>query len=121
MCNLYRQDVAPSIITNFFETSPLSLSEQARGRNVEAGYVGADQNGPVLVNAGDGKLDLVTKRWGFPAIREGAKPITNIRNLKSSWVAWRQWRVSHEVRISLPRALFRLRRVERGPERQCMV
>lgn len=87
MCNLYRQDVAPAGLVHFFEDSALSLSETARGRNVEAGYVGADQDGPVLVNAGDGKLEIAIKRWGFPAIREGAKPITNIRNLDSSW--WR--------------------------------
>ena len=108
MCNLYRQDVAPSIITHFFEKSPLRLSEQARGRNVEAGYVGADQDGPVLVNAGDGELDLVTKRWGFPAIRDGAKPITNIRNLKSSW--WRgangDYLMKPEYRCLVPFSAF---------------
>ena len=112
MCNLYRQDVAPSVITHFFRDGPLGLSDQARGRNVEPGYVGADQDGPVLVNAmgaaGDGELDLVTKRWGFPAIRDGAKPITNIRNLKSSW--WRgangEYLTEPEYRCLVPFSAF---------------
>jgi len=86
MCNLYRQDVAQSKIIHFFEGSGLSLSDAARGKNIEPGFVGADQDGPVLINGKNG-LDIVTKRWGFPPIREKARPITNIRNLKSSW--WR--------------------------------
>ena len=96
MCNLYRQDVSQSRITSFLEPSRLTLSEQARGRNVEPGYVGADSDGPVLVHAGAtepgewepgraGALDLKTLRWGFPAVMEGKRPITNIRNLESSW------------------------------------
>lgn len=121
MCNLYRQDVAPSVITHFFRGGPLQLSEQARGRNVEAGYVGADQDGPVLVNSGGtaktGQLDLVTKRWGFPAIREGAKPITNIRNLNSSW--WRgangKYLTKPEYRCLVPFSAFaEYNRAEKG-------
>ena len=85
MCNLYRQDVSQSKIASFLEPSRLRLSEAARGRNVEPGYVGADQDGPVLINGEGGALDIESMRWGFPAIREKAKPITNIRNLDSSW------------------------------------
>jgi len=114
MCNLYRQDVSQSKITSFLEPSQLRLSENARGRNVEAGYVGADQDGPVLVNAGDGRLDIVTKRWGFPAIRDGAKPITNIRNLESSW--WKgangEYIREPEYRCLVPFAAFH--REEKG-------
>ncbi|MDB2439696.1 SOS response-associated peptidase family protein [Hellea sp.] len=87
MCNLYRQDISQSKIISFFEKSSLSLTSTARGLNLEPGYVGADQNGPVLINDGNNFLDYATMRWGFPPVREGARPITNIRNLTSAW--WR--------------------------------
>jgi len=108
MCNLYRQDVAPSTINHFFRDTPLHLSEQARGRNVEAGYVGADQDGPVLVNGENSALELVDQRWGFSAIRDGAKPITNIRNLRSPW--WRgvngEYLMKPEYRCLVPFSAF---------------
>ena len=96
MCNLYRQDVSQSRISSFLEPSGLKLSGQARGRNVEPGYVGADADGPVLVHVGatassawenkaSGALDLLSLRWGFPPVMKGKRPITNIRNLQSSW------------------------------------
>ncbi|MGB6231144.1 MAG: SOS response-associated peptidase family protein, partial [Litorimonas sp.] len=53
-------------------------------------------------------LDLVTKRWGFPAIRNRAKPITNIRNLESSW--WRgangEYLMQPEYRCLVPFSAF---------------
>ena len=87
MCNLYSHKTSTGELVSLFSKTSLKLTEESRGLNIEGGYVGADQDGPVIVNSeeGNGRLDIVIKRWGFPAIRDGAKPITNIRNLDSKW------------------------------------
>ncbi|MGJ8562837.1 MAG: SOS response-associated peptidase family protein [Alphaproteobacteria bacterium] len=105
MCNLYNHAASPGNIQHFFEGAKLKLSDRARGKNIEPGYVGADQDGVVLVNAhAKSTLNFETMRWGFPAIREGAKPITNIRNLKSNW--WRgangEYLMEQEYRCLVP-------------------
>ncbi len=85
MCNLYRHETSPHGIAVFLKPTSLGLSDAARARNLESGYTGADQDGTVLVNSGQGELDFAYMRWGFPPVRDGAKPITNIRNLASNW------------------------------------
>jgi len=84
MCNLYRQNLSAADMKLIAESGSLSLDETSRGQNVEPGYVGADSDGPVLSVEG-GQLTLRYRRWGFPPVRSGARPITNIRNLDSSW------------------------------------
>jgi len=85
MCNLYHQATSVSEVARFFKDTNLELSKLSQTMNIEDGYVGADQDGPVLVNSDDnGILKISKKRWGFPAVRDGAKPITNIRNLDST-------------------------------------
>jgi len=87
MCNLYHQATSVGEVSRFFKDSQLTLSKASQKLNIEDGYVGADQDGPVLVNGPETEntLEVSTKRWGFPSVQDGAKPITNIRNLKSSW------------------------------------
>ena len=48
--------------------------------------MGADADGPVFA-VEDGKVVMHMRRWGFPSWKDGSKPITNVRNLESSW--WR--------------------------------
>ena len=84
MCNLYRQNLSAADMKLIAESGSLRLDETSRGQNVEPGYVGADSDGPVL-SVEDGQLALRYRRWGFPPVRSGAKPLTNIRNLDSSW------------------------------------
>tara|TARA_R110002020_G_scaffold40554_14_gene119854 strand:+ start:450 stop:854 length:405 start_codon:yes stop_codon:yes gene_type:complete len=86
MCNLYHHSPSVAEMASFFEGSLFKFSVKSRAANLESGYVGADQDGLVLVNsANKSELEFSIKRWGFPAVREKAKPITNIRNLNSSW------------------------------------
>ncbi|CAM3746984.1 SOS response-associated peptidase family protein [Litorimonas haliclonae] len=87
MCNLYSHKTSTGELVSLFSQTSSGLTQESRGLNIEGGYVGADQDGLVIVNSdeGGGQLDIVTKRWGFPAIKDGAKPITNIRNLDSRW------------------------------------
>ena len=87
MCNLYRHKIRVSEIERLVQELGLNFDPTSRSRNYEPDYTGADQDGPVLIS--DGKTArLETMRWGFPGIpRDGKRetPITNIRNLSSSW------------------------------------
>lgn len=104
MCNLYRYE--PRQYGFNFKLSP------RLGNNAPM-YVGADQDGPVLVSGNDG-LELTMMRWGFPPTsartRDGkwAAPITNIRNLESRW--WqdvnRRWLTEKAYRCLVPFARF---------------
>lgn len=87
MCNLYRHNIRISDIERLTAELGLDLDQESRSRNYEPDYTGADQDGPVLVSDGT-TANLETMRWGFPGIpRDGKRetPITNIRNLSSSW------------------------------------
>ncbi|MGB3723286.1 MAG: SOS response-associated peptidase family protein, partial [Pacificimonas sp.] len=65
-------------------------------RNFAPNYVGADSDGPVIA-VEDGQLVVRVRRWGFPAWADKGKPITNIRNLESTW-----WRGANGEYISKP-------------------
>ena len=96
MCNLYYHSVSASELKRFGEQLGYSLAPDTDRRNFAAEYVGADSNGPVL-SIEDGQLVARQRRWGFPAWAEKGKPITNIRNLDSSW-----WRGVNGEYISKP-------------------
>ncbi len=84
MCNLYHHSVGASDLTVFAKEIGAPLSASATESNFEPGFVGADSDGPVLVME-DGYLTVRKRRWGFPSWKNEGKPITNIRNLDSSW------------------------------------
>lgn len=86
MCNLYHHSVSAADLKLFAQGFGKPLSAETAKSNFEAGYVGADSDGPVLVIE-NGALTMRTRRWGFPSWKDGGKPITNIRNLDSNW--WR--------------------------------
>lgn len=48
-----------------------------------------DQLAPVVRKDRDGVREMVTMRWGFPPPTPGKRPVTNVRNLNSSY--WRGW------------------------------
>ena len=89
-------------MTLFAEAMDVPLSGTAGSNNYEPGYVGADADGPVLCME-NGMMTMRKRRWGFPSWKEGAKPITNIRNLDSSW-----WRGANGEYIT-------------GPEYRCLI
>ena len=62
----------------------MPIEKQSAQANYEPAFVGADSDGPIIA-VEEGELVVRTRRWGFPAIRDGTKPITNIRNLNSRW------------------------------------
>ena len=96
MCNLYHHSVGAADLTVFANGLGVPLSASASKSNFEPGFVGADGDGPVLAMV-DGALTFSYRRWGFPSWKDGGKPITNIRNLDSSW-----WRGANGEYISQP-------------------
>jgi putative SOS response-associated peptidase YedK len=64
-----------------------------------------DQMAPVVRTARDGdERELAMMRWGFPPVaKPGARPITNVRNLGSSY--WRGW-LKPEFRCVVPATSF---------------
>lgn len=84
MCNLYEHRIAVAEIADTLDQIGLDLNARSRAQNHPPDYCGADNDGPVII--ADGRTaSIETLRWGFPPIRDGAKPITNIRNLDSRW------------------------------------
>lgn len=84
MCNLYHHSVSASELKRFAAGLDLPVSTTAAQSNFEPGFVGADSDGPIIAVEG-GELVVRERRWGFPSWSEKGKPITNIRNLNSSW------------------------------------
>lgn len=63
-----------------------------------------DQLAPVIHTARDGVRELAMMRWGFPhPPKLGTRPVTNIRNLSSSY--WRGW-LKPEWRCVVPATSF---------------
>ncbi len=48
-----------------------------------------DQSAPVVRTGADGVREALNMRWGFPPPASAGRPVTNIRNLNSSF--WRSW------------------------------
>ncbi|MGB7407272.1 MAG: SOS response-associated peptidase family protein [Pontixanthobacter sp.] len=86
MCNLYHHSVSSSDARLFFANAGYGSASTTIGDNHEPAYVGADADGPIFAVEDDAVV-LRRRRWGFPSWKDGGKPITNIRNLESSW--WR--------------------------------
>ena len=84
MCNLYRHAISTDELREIARELERPIEKKSVQANYEPDFVGADSDGPVIA-VEDGELVVRMRRWGFPAIRDGAKPITNIRNLDSSW------------------------------------
>jgi len=87
MCNLYSKLITPSTLRTFFEDMGLVLTEDSLTKNYQPGYVGADQDGPIIRwEENDYNLEIDDLRWGFPKVSDKHKSyITNIRNLDSRW------------------------------------
>ena len=62
-----------------------------------------DTLAPVVRTAADGVRELALLRWGFPPPPKGSRPVTNVRNLKSSF--WRPW-LKPEQRCLVPVSSF---------------
>ncbi|MGE0530327.1 MAG: SOS response-associated peptidase [Hyphomonadaceae bacterium] len=63
-----------------------------------------DQLAPVVGNSKEGQREMVMMRWGFPPAGGGKRPVTNVRNLKSSY--WKGWLDSPRFRCVVPATSF---------------
>ena len=85
MCNRYSQTGSPTDIQKAINAIDLSIvsvpSEKASETTRD---VFPDREGLILRQVDD-EAELTEARWGFPEVKTGRRPITNIRNLSSPW------------------------------------
>jgi len=63
-----------------------------------------DQMAPVAAMSKEGLREVVMMRWGFPPAGGGKRPVTNVRNLTSSY--WRGWLDQPRFRCLVPATSF---------------
>jgi putative SOS response-associated peptidase YedK len=63
-----------------------------------------DQLAPVVRTAKDGAREMLNMRWGFPPAGGGKRPVSNVRNLDSSY--WRGWLDDARFRCLVPATSF---------------
>ena len=99
MCNLYSLTKGQDAIRAFTKAMT-----DTTGNMPSLPEIFPDQLAPVVYTAKDGRRELSIIRWGFPPPPNlGNRPITNIRNLKSSY--WRGW-LKPEWRCLVPATAF---------------
>lgn len=84
MCNLYSMTKTREAVVAFTR----AMRDQT-GNQPPLPAIFPDQMAPVARTASDGVREVLNMRWGFPPPPSGGRPVTNIRNLKSSF--WRAW------------------------------
>lgn len=63
-----------------------------------------DQLAPVVGLSKEGVREVAAMRWGFPPAGGGKRPVTNVRNLNSSY--WRGWLEQPRFRCLVPATSF---------------
>ena len=108
MCNRYANKSTLSELRRLMELIELDLITTSATANLGEEDVYPDQDASILRPASGGKIELAKLRWGFPETKPKARPITNMRNLKSSW--WRnvngQYLLQPEYRCLVPFSTF---------------
>ncbi|WP_414462412.1 SOS response-associated peptidase [Hyphomicrobium sp. DY-1] len=99
MCNLYSCVKPRDTIGRLFRTTRDSTPP------TPPSFPGIfpDTLAPVVFNSADGERELTFMRWGFPPPPKGNRPVTNVRNVKSSF--WRAW-LKPEYRVLVPVTSF---------------
>ena len=108
MCNRYANKSTLSELRRLMELIDLDLVATSATANLGQEDVYPDQDASVLRPSSEGRIELAKLRWGFPEAKPKARPITNIRNLNSSW--WRnvngQFLMQPEYRCLVPLTAF---------------
>ncbi len=89
MCNLYSMTKSREAVVAFTRAM-----RDSTGNQPPLPAIFPDQMAPVVRTGADGVREMVNMRWGFApppqnAGKSGGRPVTNIRNLASSF--WRAW------------------------------
>jgi putative SOS response-associated peptidase YedK len=99
MCNLYSVTKGQDAIRSWFR-----VRHDRIGNLPPLPGIFPDQMAPVIRTAEDGERELLMMRWGMPCPPQyGARPVTNIRNVKSPH--WRGW-MKPENRVLVPATSF---------------
>ena len=77
MCNLYTQSKSVDEVARLFSELQMPLSFPDGIPNLQPGEIAITDPGPI-VRAGEGKLDLVVRRWSWPGAH--GKPVFNFRS-----------------------------------------
>jgi putative SOS response-associated peptidase YedK len=99
MCNLYSIRRPRDEVVGLF-----GISHVDDGAQLELSAVYPDTMAPVIRLDDNGARNLTVMRWGFPPPPKGGpRPVTNVRNTKSSY--WRNW-LKPEFRCLVPATSF---------------
>lgn len=98
MCNLYSLTKGQAAIREFTRAM-----RDTTGNLPPLPGIFPDQLAPVVHLAHDGVRELGMMRWGMPPPKLGTRPVTNVRNLTSSF--WRNW-LKPEWRCLVPATSF---------------
>lgn len=99
MCNLYSMRRSRDEVVGLFKISQIGNDVQ-----LDLPAIYPDTMAPIVKLNKEGDRNLTMMRWGFPPpANAGARPITNVRNTKSSY--WRNW-LKPEFRCLVPATSF---------------
>lgn len=84
MCNLYSMTKSREAVLAFTR----AMFDRT-GNQPPLPAIFPDQLAPIARTGADGRREVLNMRWGFPPPPNGGRPVTNIRNLASSF--WRAW------------------------------
>jgi len=99
MCNLYSMTKSREALVAYTRAM-----RDRTGNQPPLPDIFPDQMAPVVRTAKDGVREVVTMRWGFPPPPAGKRPVTNVRNLTSSY--WRNWLDKPDFRCLVPATSF---------------
>jgi len=101
MCNLYSNTSSADWTRRAMRVDP----DRDRTGNAPPQYaIFPDASAPVVRRDTDGESEMLMMRWGIPGPTQfGGKPVTNVRNIKSSH--WRAW-LKRDYRCLVPATAF---------------
>jgi putative SOS response-associated peptidase YedK len=99
MCNLYSMTKSREALTAYVRAMRDRTANQP-----PLPAIFPDQLAPVAATSKEGSREVVTMRWGFPPAGGGKRPVTNVRNLNSSY--WRGWLDQPRFRCVVPATSF---------------
>lgn len=101
MCNLYNLTTARQAMRQTFGVTDDRLADLPAQLELD---VYPDRLAPVVRAEGGGRV-AEPMRWGFPPPpKAGSRPVTNVRNLNSSY--WRHWLNAPDQRCLVPVSRF---------------
>lgn len=108
MCNRYANSASLADMRSLMRSMGVDLETSSQTGNFQPQDIYPDQDAAIIRPCDENTVELAMLRWGFPPVKEGARPITNIRNLASSW--WRNvngdYLLSPEYRCLVPFTAF---------------